>query len=125
MIIDHIRDLEEFKNLYYSRPMPNQYELDFLLNNPHLYCFYGINKGDLRGFITIQKEFIEELGKTVLTLSGISTKKNMANNIKAIIKVCSAFNEDMYSYSELKNAQLVLKKAGFKEIEKNIYMRFR
>lgn len=123
MVIDHIRDMEEFEKLYYLRPMPNQYDFEFLINNPHLYCFYGIDKGDLRGFITIQKEFIEELNNKVLTLSGISTRKNMTNNIKAIIKVCKAFNEDIYSCSELKNAHLVLKKAGFQEIKKNIYMR--
>lgn len=124
MIIDRVRDIEEFMQLYFSRPMPNQYDIDFLLENPNLFCFYDEEKGFLRGFITIQKEEFEELGnKKVLTLSGTSVKKNMPDNIRAIIKVCEAFNEDIYSYTPLKHAKLVLKKAGFKKIKENIYMR--
>lgn len=126
MIIDRVRDKEEFIKLYNSRPMPNQYELDFLLNNPNLFCFYDETKGFLRGFITIQNEEFEELNnKTVLTLSGTSIRKNMSDNIQAIIKVCEAFNDDMYSYTPLKHAALVLKKAGFKKVKESIFVRYK
>jgi len=113
MIIDHIRDEKEFKKLYDDRPMPSPYDYDWLINNPHLYCFYDENNGKLLGFITVQREGGE------LTLSGVSIKKNLANIITAIITVCDNFNENMYSYTPLKHAGLVLKKAGFKEIKNN------
>ena len=118
MIIDHIRDYEEFQRLYDERPMPSPYNYEWLINNPHLYCFYEDNK--LLGFITIQNENDGEL-----TLSGVSIPKNMSNVINAIITVCDSFNEDMYSYTPLKHAGLVLKKAGFKKLEKNKYVRYK
>lgn len=116
MIIDHIRDKNEFKRLYDERPMPSPYDYDWLINNPHLYCFYD---DKLLGFITVQREGEE------LTLSGVSIRKNMSNIIKAIITVCEAFNEDMYSYTPLKHAGLVLKKAGFKHLENDKYVRYK
>lgn len=126
MIIDRVRDIEEFMQLYFSRPMPNQYDIDFLLNNPNLFCFYDEKDNFLRGFITIQKEEFEELeNKKVLTLSGTSIRKNMPDNIMAIIKVCEAFNEDIYSYTPLKHAKLVLKKAGFKKITNDLFVRYK
>ena len=118
MIIDHCRDAKELYSLYISRPMPNQYDWDFLINNPYLFCFYDEQKGFLRGFITVQREGGE------LTLSGTSIPKNMPDNIKAIIKVCNSFNENMYSYTPLKHAALTLKKAGFKHIKDDKYMRY-
>jgi hypothetical protein len=118
MICDHCRNIEELKELYTKRPMPNQYDWDWLINNPNLFCFYGEEKGDLRGFITVQREG----GK--LTLSGTSVRKNMSDNIDAIIMVCNAFSEDMYSYTKVKAAKLCLLKAGFKHIKKDEYMRF-
>lgn len=117
MIIDHIRDFEEFKKLYEERPMPIPYDFDWLVSNPCLYCFYGEDKGDLRGFITVQREDGE------LTLSGVSVRKNMSDNISAIITVCEAFDEDMYSYTPLKEAALVLKKAGFEHVKDDCYIR--
>lgn len=123
MIIDKIRDKEELKKLYEERPMPIQYDWDFLLNNPFLFCFYDEENGKLRGFITLQREFFEELNKTVLTLSGTSVRGNMADNIDAIISVCNALNDDVYAYTELKHAVLVLKKSGFKKVTDNIYLR--
>ena len=123
MIIDHIRDLEEFKRLYNDRPMPNPYDFDFIINNPLLFCFYDEITNKLLGFITLQKEFIKLLNKNVLTLSGVSIKKNMPNIITAIIKICSVINDDIYSVTPLKEAKLVLCKAGFKKISNNIYMR--
>lgn len=117
MIIDHIRDYEEFKRLYDSRPMPSPYDYEWLIKNPCLYCFYEEDK--LLGFITIQRE-----GKE-LTLSGVSIPKNMSNIVMAIITVCDSFDEDMYSNTPLKHAGLVLKKAGFVKIDKNKYVRYK
>ena len=118
MIIDHIRDYDEFKRLYDSRPMPHPYPYEWLINNPCLYCFYEDNK--LLGFITVQKENGDEL-----TLSGVSIPKNMSNVINAIITVCDSFNEDMYSYTPLRHAGLVLRKAGFVKIDKDKYVRYK
>ena len=118
MIIDKIRNLEEFKKLYDERPMPCQYAFDWLINNPHLYCFYDEETGDFKGFISIQKEEGE------LTLSGASVRKNMAGVIEGIIKVCNAYSENIYAYTPLKQAALVLKKAGFKHIKDDKYVRF-
>lgn len=119
MIIDKIRDIKEFIKLYYDRPMPCPYTLDFLINNPHLYCFYDEEKGFLKGFITIQRE---ESGE--LTLSGVSVRKNMPDNVLGIIKICNAFNEDMFAYTPLKHAALLLKKAGFIHLQDDKYVRY-
>ena len=119
MIIDHCRDERELYDLYTLRPMPNQYDWDWLLNNPNLFCFYDEKQGFLRGFITVQRE-----GK-YLTLSGTSIRGNMSDNIQAIIKVCNAFNEDMYAFTPLKHAGLVLRRAGFKHIKKDKYVRYK
>lgn len=110
MIIDHIRDMEEFKKLYESRPMPSQYDFEWLVNNPNLFCFYDELKGFLRGFITAQVEDGE------LTLSGTSIRKNFKDNIEAVKTVCNSFKQDIYSYTRLKEASLVLKKSGFEKI---------
>jgi hypothetical protein len=125
MIIDHVRNKEELKRLYSSRPMPNQYDFKWLINNPNLFCFYGEKKGDLRGFITVQEEEVEGFNGKVLTLSGTSVRGNMADNIQAIITVCNAFDDDMYSLTPLKHAELVLKKAGFTKIGNNLFVRYK
>lgn len=117
MICDHIRDSDELKLLYYKRPMPNQYDWDFLINNPNLFCFYDEKSGKLRGYITVQREG----GK--LTLSGASYRKNLADNVNAIVMVCNAFNEDMYSFTKVKPAKICLLKAGFKHIKGDMYIR--
>ena len=122
MIVDHCRDIEELKRLYDERPMPSQYEFDWLIHNPNLFCFYEGNK--LLGFITMQDEDFENIGK-VLTLSGTSIRGIMPNVVDAIKMVCNAFNQDIYSFTELKHAALVLRKAGFKKIGTNLYMRFK
>lgn len=110
MIIDHIRNMEEFKKLYESRSMPSQYDFEWLVNNPNLFCFYDELKGFLRGFITVQVEDGE------LTLSGTSIRKNFKGNIEAVKTVCNSFKQDIYSYTRLKEASLVLKKSGFEKI---------
>lgn len=117
MIIDHPRDIKEFKKLYESRPMPYQYDFNWLVNNPNLFCFYDEFTGILRGFITIQLEGNE------LTLSGISIRKNFKNNIDAINKICDSFKQDIYAYTPLKHAALVLKKAGFEKLHNDKYIR--
>ena len=118
MIIDHVRDKEEFKKLYNDRPMSRPYDIDFLLNNPMLFCLYDDDKnGELKAYITIQREYGE------LTLSGASYRKNMPENEKFIIMVCKAIDEDLYAYTEKKEAALMLRKAGFKKIDNDKYLR--
>lgn len=111
MIIDKCRDIEELRRLYNERPMPFQYDFDWLVNNPNLFCFYDEQEGFLRGFITVQRESGE------LTLSGTSVRKNYKDNIDAINMVCSLFDEDMYSYTPLREAGLVLLKARFEKFD--------
>ena len=124
MIIDRCRDVEELKRLYDSRPMPFQYEFDFLINNPNLFCFYDEQEGFLRGFITVQYEYDE--AEKVLTLSGTSVKKNFQDNVDAIEMVCSLFDEDIYSFTPLREAALVLRKARFERVDnKGKYIRRR
>ena len=48
----------------------------------------------------------------------------MLDIITAIITVCESFDEDIYSYTPLKHAGLVLKKAGFKHIKDDKYVRY-
>lgn len=123
MICDHIRDIEEFREFYKNRPMPNQYDWDFLVNNPNLFCFYDEDNGEFKGYITVQREEVDK--KNVLTLSGASIRKNLANIIDAIIMVCNAFDDDMYSVTKIKPAKLCLLKAGFKRMKDNIYVRYK
>ena len=118
MICDHIRDLQEFENLYKTRPMANQYDFDWLINNPLLFCFYGEGEDkSLKGYLTVQDEEGE------LTLSGAAVRKNMADNIDAIIFVCNAIKQDIYSYTYSKPARICLLKAGFKHIKDDKYIR--
>jgi hypothetical protein len=119
MICDHCRNEKELYTFYTKKSMPNQYDWDFLKNNPNLFCFYDEENGELRGYITVQRE------NGVLTLSGASVRKNMAENIKAIIMVCKAFNEDMYSYTRVKPAKICLLRAGFKHIKDDEYVRYK
>lgn len=118
MIIDHCRNKEEFKKLYNERPMPYQYDIDFLLNNPLLFCLYDDDKdGALKAYITVQREDGE------LTLSGASYRKNMPDNERFIIMVCEAIDDDIYAYTTKKEAALMLRKAGFKKIDDTKYIR--
>lgn len=117
MIIDHIRDLEEFRTFYNTYKMPNQYDFDWLINNPNLFCVY--NDNGLCGYITVQRE------DNLLTLSGASIRKNMAENVRFINMVCDAFDEDMYAFTEVRPAQMVLLKAKFKKVDNNLYRRIK
>lgn len=121
MIIDHIRDMEEFKNLYQVRPMDDGiFTYDWIVKNPHLYCFYDEIRGFLKGFINIYQN---EEGK--LFLSGVAKPKILPDIITAIITVCNAFNDDMYSETDKREAKITLLKAGFKKIGDNLFVRYR
>ena len=143
MIIDHIRDLDEFVRFYKEYRMPKRYKLKWLIKNPNLFCVYHEKEGNLLGFITVQRE------SGYLTLSGASVRKNMLENMKNrrtvrkyavqdisesllsellenirfINMVCEAFNEDMYAFTKVKPAIVVLKKAGFKHVKKDMYVK--
>ena len=121
MIIDHPRDLKEFKDFYIKHPMNDGiFSYDFILNNPNLYCFYGEDDNKLKGYIFI---YTDETRK--LYLAGASIRKNMTDNIKAIIKVCNSFDNDIYSDTDKKEAAICLLKAGFKKIKDNKYVRYK
>lgn len=121
MIIDHIRDMQEFRELYNTRPMNDGiFSYDWIIKNPHLYCFYDEVKGFLKGFINVYKN---ESGK--LFLSGVAIPKILPDIITAIITVCNAFNEDMYSETDKREAKITLLKAGFKKISDNLFVRYK
>ena len=118
MIIDHIRDLEEFREFYNTYKMPNQYDFDWLINNPNLFCLYN-DESVLWGYITVQRE------GGLLTLSGASKRKNMQENINFINMVCDAFDEDMYAFTRVRPAIAVLRKASFKKVYDDKYVRYK
>ncbi len=119
MIIDHIRDIEEFRCLFLERPMQtDMFTFEHIVNNPHLYCFYGEKDGKLKGFIFIT---VDKSGH--LFLNGVSVPKNLPDNKDAIIKVCEAYKQDIYADTDLKHAVFMLKLAGFRHYEGNIYVR--
>lgn len=119
MIIDHCRDKEEFEKFFYDYQMPkdNQFSLEWVLNNPHLYCFYGEKDNKLKAYIVMHED---KDGKVYL--SGASCRKNFLENKKGIIKVCNAFPCDIYSHTEVKHARVMLKFAGFKQISETEFI---
>lgn len=121
MIIDHIRDLYDFQEFFYAHPMPKEQEFSFLwvIKNPNLFCFYDEVTGEIKAYIVMCKH------DDKLYLSGASCRKNMPDNIQGIIKVCNAFNEDIYSYTKNKCAKVLLNKAGFKKINEFEYVRYK
>lgn len=116
MIIDHIRDLEEFRAFYNKYKMPYQYDFDWLIANPNLFCLYD-ESSVLWGYITVQRE------EGLLTLSGASKRKNITVNIQFINMVCDAFDEDMYAFTRVRPAIAVLRKAGFKKVYDDKYVK--
>ena len=121
MIIDHIRNLKEFWKFYNDRPMNDgQYTFEHIVNNPNLFCFYDETNGTLKGYIFITED---EQGR--LFFRGAGAKKNMLDNTNAIIKVCEVFPCEMYSNTDKKEAQFILKKAGFKQIEQDLFVRYK
>ena len=120
MIIDKIRDEKEFKKLYDERPMDDGiFTYDFIINNPHLYCFYDETDGSLKTYANVY----EDSGK--LFISGASVRKNMPDIINAIITICNAYDKDMYADTDKKEAKLCLLKAGFKKLEDNLFVRYK
>lgn len=121
MIIDHIRNLEEFKNLYETRPMnDNLYTFEHIVNNPNLFCFYDEKDGKLLAFL-----FLNEDNDGNLYMSGASVPKNMSDNISGILKICNAIDKDMYAETEKKEAIFLLRKCGFKKISDNKLVRYK
>jgi hypothetical protein len=116
MIIDHIRDLEEFGEFYYTYKYPGLYNFNWIVNNPNLFCLYDENSV-LWGYISVQREH------GVLSLSGASKRKNMQENINFINMVCDAFDEDMYAFTRVRPAIAVLRKASFKKVYDDKYIR--
>ena len=118
MIIDHIRDLEEFREFYYTYKYPGLYDFHWIVNNPNLFCLYD-KDSVLWGYISVQREH------GVLSLSGASKRKNMQENINFINMVCDAFDEDMYAFTRVRPAIAVLRKASFKKVYDDKYVRLK
>ena len=118
MIIDHIRDLEEFREFYNTYKYPGLYNFNWIVNNPNLFCLYD-EDSVLWGYISVQKEH------GVLSLSGASKRKNMQENINFINMVCDAFDEDMYAFTRVRPAIAVLRKASFKKVYDDKYVRLK
>lgn len=118
MIIDHIRDLDEFRAFYYTYKYPGLYDFNWIVNNPNLFCLYDENSV-LWGYISVQREH------GVLSLSGASKRKNMQENINFINMVCDAFDEDMYAFTRVRPAIAVLRKASFKKVYDDKYVRLK
>lgn len=119
MRIEHPRDVKDLKKMFIERPMQTDLiNFDFIINNPHLYCFYDELNNELLGYV-----FITERNKR-LFLNGVSKSRQMPNVVTAIIAICEAYNKPMYSDTDLKPAILVLRRAGFKRLRNtNIYKR--
>lgn len=121
MIIDHIRDDDEFKTFFKKHPMNDGiFSYDFIVNNPHLYCFYDKLRGFLKGYINVYRN---ETGK--LFLSGAAKRKILPDIKLAIITVCDAFDEDMYSETDKREAKIALLKAGFTKLNDNLLVRYK
>jgi hypothetical protein len=118
MIIDHIRNLEEFREFYYTYKYPGLYDFNWIVNNPNLFCLYD-EDSVLWGYISVQREH------GVLSLSGASKRKNMQENIRFINMVCDAFDEDMYAFTRVRPAIAVLRKASFKKVYDDKYVRLK
>lgn len=116
MIIDRIRDKQELINLFNERPLAD-FSIDFIINNPHIYCFYLENV--LYGCIF----FTEESGK--LFIHGFSKPKIYRDVIDAIKIVCNHYKQDIYCRTKIKSAIYAILKAGFKKISENLYRRLK
>lgn len=114
MMFDKIRDKKEFEKLY--KKYPTGYDIDWIVNNPHLYCFYDDNTGKLKGYATLQYEDGE------LTISGGSIRKNFLENLEALKMVLKAYNQTIYAYTKVKSAIFLLRKAGFKKLYDDKYI---
>lgn len=113
MIIDKIRDSKELVKLFNERPITD-FSTDFIINNPHIYCFYQDNV--LMGCIFFTQE------EEKLFIHGFSKPKLYKDVIDSIKIVCNHYKEDIYCRTRIKSAIYALLKAGFKKID-NIYKR--
>ena len=121
MILDKCRNLKEFEDFFNAHPMDDGImNFEFLINNPHSYYFYGEDDNELKGYISIYTDESKRL-----FLCGASVRKNMTDNINAIIKVCNAFKENIYSDTDKKEAKICLLKAGFKKLTENLFVRYK
>ena len=109
--IDSDFNYQECETLYNNvkDQMDNHCEFKNIVENSHFYSFYNGNL--LAGCIYISSED----GK--LFLSGFSVRKNHLKNIKAIKRVISFYNCPIYAKTKHRNAEIVLKKCGFKLIK--------
>lgn len=116
MRIDRIRDKKQFLDLFNQRPIYNErLTPDFLLNNPHTYCFY--QDDDLLGAIFITEE------DNKLWLSGFSKRKKYKEVQQAINIVFNHYKQDMYSRTNEKTAVYTLLQSGFVKINIDVYQR--
>lgn len=113
MIIDRIRDQQELVDLFNERPLES-FSVDFIINNPHIYCFYLENV--LYGCIFFTQE------DEKLFIHGFSKPKIYRDVIDAIKIVCNHYKQDIYCRTEIKSAIYALLKSGFKKID-GIYER--
>lgn len=115
MIVDKIRNIREFIELYESVDNSNLSDLNILLSmEDYIFCFY---EKQLLGCIYLEGKD----GKTFL--SGFSKPKQLNKVIEAINHVCEYFNDDIYSDTPYKHAKLTLMKCGFKKVTENILKR--
>lgn len=118
MIVDKCRDKTEFYNLHGScdqerLPNPN----DILALTTYR-CFYDEDTKELLGCIYLE----DEDGK--LMLSGFSKRDNYKNIIEAIRFILDLNPTlDIYSRTTKLNAKIVLRHAGFKKIDSELYIR--
>jgi hypothetical protein len=121
MIIDHCRNRAEFKEFFEAHPMHDGImDFHFIYNNPHTFCFYDEQTAELRAYMS----FYQDESKR-LFMCGASCRKNLLDNINAIIKVCNAFDNDIYADTDKKEAKICLLKAGFKKIDDNLFVRYK
>lgn len=119
MIIDHCRDEAEFKEFFEAHPMDDGImDFDFIYHNPNTFLFYDEQTAELRAYMSFYQDESERL-----FMCGASCRKNLLDNIQAIIKVCNAFDNDIYADTDKKEAKICLLKAGFKKINDNLFVR--
>lgn len=116
MIIDRIRDINEFSELYSSIDNSNLAKLQDLLSmNDYIFCFY---EDGLLGCIYLAGKD----GK--IFLNGFSKPKQFSKVIEAINHICRYYsNEDIYSETPFRHAKLALMRCGFKKNTGNILKR--
>lgn len=121
MIIDHCRDKAEFKEFFEAYPMDDGImDFDFIYRNPNTFLFYDELTKELKAYMSFYKDESERL-----FMCGASCRKNLLDNINAIIKVCNAFDNDIYADTDKKEAKICLLKAGFKKIDDNLFVRYK